>query len=61
VRVGDELALVGQGVDGSFANDLYIVTALIETPVDMVNRQAVVMELGEAQRLFLMSDECTRS
>ena len=57
VRVGDELALVGQGVDGSFANDLYIVTALIETPVDMVNRQAVVMELGEAQRLFLMSDE----
>lgn len=56
-RPGDELALVGQGVDGSFANDLYVVAALVETPVDMVNRQAVVMELGEAQRLFAMTDE----
>jgi ABC-type lipoprotein release transport system permease subunit len=57
VRVGDELALVGQAVDGSFANDLYAVTALIDTPVDLINRQAVVMELGEAQRLFVMTDE----
>jgi ABC-type lipoprotein release transport system permease subunit len=57
VRVGDEIALVGQGVDGSFANDLYRVTALIETPVDLINRQAIVMELGEAQRLFVMGDE----
>lgn len=57
VRAGDQLALVGQGVDGSFANDLYVVTALIETPVDMVNRQALVMELGETQRLFAMTDE----
>ncbi len=57
VKTGDELALVGQGVDGSFANDLYVVTAVIETPVDMVNRQALVMEIGEAQRLFAMTDE----
>lgn len=56
-RPGDELALVGQGVDGSFANDLYVVAAVVETPVDMVNRQAIVMELGEAQRLFAMTDE----
>ena len=57
VRVGDEIALVGQGIDGSFANDLYSVTALIETPVDLINRQAIIMELGEAQRLFVMTDE----
>lgn len=57
VKPGDELALVGQGVDGSFANDLYVVGALVETPVDMINRQALVMELGEAQRLFAMTDE----
>lgn len=56
-KPGDELALVGQGVDGSFANDLYVVAAVVETPVDLVNRQAVVMQLGEAQRLFAMTDE----
>lgn len=57
VRAGDELALVGQAVDGSLANDLYTVAELIDTPVDLVNRQGIVMELGEAQRLFGMTDE----
>lgn len=57
VRVGDELALVGQAVDGSLANDLYTVAELIDTPVDLVNRLGVVMDLGEAQRLFVMTDE----
>lgn len=57
VRAGDELALVGQAVDGSLANDLYRVTELIDTQVDLVNRQGIVMDLGEAQRLFAMGDE----
>ncbi|HEY6032793.1 MAG TPA: hypothetical protein VIV58_01000, partial [Kofleriaceae bacterium] len=34
VRAGDELALVGQAVDGSLANDLYRVTELVDTQVD---------------------------
>ncbi len=57
VQPGAEIALVGQGVDGSLANDLYTVAALIETPVDLVNRLAVVMPLADAQSLFAMSDE----
>ncbi len=57
VRVGDEVALVGQAVDGSLANDLYTVTELLDTPVELVNRQGLVMELGESQRLFGMGDE----
>ncbi len=57
VRAGAEIALVGQAVDGSLANDLYTVAALIETPVDLVNRQAVVMRIEEAQALFAMPDE----
>jgi ABC-type lipoprotein release transport system permease subunit len=56
-REGDEIALVGQGADGSLANDLYRIAALIETPVDLVNRQGIIMELGEAQTLFAMPDE----
>jgi len=57
VRPGAEIALVGQAVDGSLANDLFTVAALIETPVDIVNRQAIVMRLEEAQSLFVMPDE----
>ena len=56
-RQGSEIALVGQGVDGSLANDLFTVAALIDTSVDLVNRQAIVMPLGEAQELFAMADE----
>jgi ABC-type lipoprotein release transport system permease subunit len=57
VREGDEIALVGQGADGSLANDLVQVQGLIQTPVDFVNRQGILLEIGEAQTLFAMPDE----
>ena len=57
VREGSQIALVGQGVDGSLANDLFTVAGLIHTSVDLVNREAVVMPLDEARELFAMSDE----
>ena len=57
LREGDEIALVGQGADGSFANDLYTVTALVTTPIDLMNRQGVLINLSEAQSLFAMPDE----
>jgi len=57
VMPGAQIAIVGQAVDGSLANDLYTVTALVETPVDFVNRQAVLMPLEQAQTLFAMPDE----
>lgn len=57
IDAGAEIAIVGQGVDGSLANDLYTVAAVIDTPVDFVNRHAVVMALDEAQALFAMPDE----
>lgn len=57
VKGGDVIALVGQGADGSLANDLFTVAGLVQTSVDLVNRQAVVMELSAAQGLFAMPDE----
>jgi ABC-type lipoprotein release transport system permease subunit len=57
IRAGDEIAVVGQGIDGSLANDLFTVKAVVTTPVDLVNRQGVVMELSSAQTLFAMPDE----
>ena len=57
VHTGDTIAVVGQGVDGSLANELFTVTTLVTTPVDLVNRQGILIELGEAQALFAMPGE----
>ncbi len=57
VRAGDEVAVVGQGVDGSLANDLFTVRTPVTTSVDLVNRQGILIELSEAQTLFAMPDE----
>lgn len=57
LKAGATVAIVGQSVDGSIANDLVTVAALVETPVDLVNRQAIVMPIEDAQSLFGMPDE----
>lgn len=57
IRVGDQVAVVGQGVDGSLANDLFTVKAVVTTSVDLVNRQGILIELSDAQALFAMPDE----
>lgn len=57
VKPGDRIAIVGQGLDGSLANDLFTVAEAVTTPVDMVNRQAIVMPIEDAQNLFAMSGE----
>ena len=57
VRPGDEVAVVGQGVDGSLANDLFRVKGVVTTAVDVVNRQGILIELSAAQALFAMPDE----
>jgi ABC-type lipoprotein release transport system permease subunit len=54
---GDTVAIVGQAVDGSLANDLFRVQRLVSTPVDLVNRQGIVMNLAQAQTLFAMPGE----
>src|SRR6185436_11545296 len=63
VRVGDEVAVVGQGVDGSLANDLFKVKAVVTTSVDLVNRQGLpmTMSLGfEIELTLAFSDAVAR-
>lgn len=57
LEAGATVALVGQGADGSLANDLYTVVGLIDTPLDLINRQGLIMDVTEAQALFSMPDE----
>ncbi len=56
IQRGDEIALVGQGADGSLANDLFVVQDIINCPADLVNQLGVVMQLAAAQELFVMPD-----
>jgi len=49
--------VVGQAADGSLANDLYTVQGIIKGPVDLVNRLGVVMDLADAQELFVLPDQ----
>ena len=57
LRDGDTIAIVGQAIDGSLANDLFRVQRVVTTPVDLVNRQGIVLNLARAQILFAMPDE----
>jgi len=56
IEVGDELAIIGQGADGSMANDLLTVGGILATPVEAVNRLGVVVALSTAQEVFVMPD-----
>jgi putative ABC transport system permease protein len=52
--VGDELIIVSQAADGSIANDIYDIIALIDTGDPGLNRSAVYLRLADAQTLFVL-------
>ncbi|MCB9597661.1 MAG: ABC transporter permease [Sandaracinaceae bacterium] len=57
IEVGDELAVLGTGADGSMANDLVVVGGILRTPVDLINRTGVIIPLETAQEIFTMPDQ----
>lgn len=57
--VGDELILVSQGADGSLANDLYRVQAILGQAGDAEERW-VVMPLAAAQSFYVLPGEVHR-
>lgn len=56
-KPGQEIAIIGQAVDGSIANDLYTIKDIVSSPADIVNQSGVVMRLDDAQQLFYMPGE----
>lgn len=57
IEKGMELALVGQDIDGSIANNLFTVTDVINSPVAMVNTMGIVMSLEDARDYLRMDDD----
>jgi ABC-type lipoprotein release transport system permease subunit len=54
IGLGDELVLIGQGADGSIANDIYIVSAIVGTD-DSSERLKIFMDISAAQRFLSMA------
>jgi ABC-type lipoprotein release transport system permease subunit len=54
VGVGDELVLIAEGVDGSMGDALLEVIGVVSTGNSIVDRQAVILDLAEAQYVAAM-------
>ncbi len=57
VAVGQQLAVIGQDIDGFPAANLYRIRAVIESTVDIVESRGIVMDLGAARELLAMPDQ----
>jgi ABC-type lipoprotein release transport system permease subunit len=57
IEPGMEIAVIGQDVDGSIANDLYTVSEIISSPVEIVNNVGIVITMEDAQDLLWMPDQ----
>ncbi|MEJ2042635.1 MAG: ABC transporter permease [Reinekea sp.] len=56
VGVGDEIVLISQGADGSIANDIYLVSAIVGTK-DGLESRMVYLPLGAAQSFFTLPNK----
>jgi len=55
LAVGDELILISQGIDGSIANDIFIISAVVGT-ADSVERNNVYLSLPAIREFLSMGD-----
>lgn len=56
VKIGDELALMGQRADGSIAADLVKVVGTFASDAQIITESGIVLELAVAQDIFGLDD-----
>lgn len=59
LTVGDELVLISQGADGSLANDIFIISAIVGDP-DSAERQTAYLPLNAVQQFLVMPNRVHR-
>ena len=57
VKLGDEITLLGSGLDGSFAAAVATVVGIVETGIDPVDRSVAQVPLAWFQEVFAMGDQ----
>lgn len=55
-KLGEEIVIVSQAADGSIANDLYIITGIVESGDEFSDRMAFYLHLKDAQELLVLND-----
>lgn len=56
LKVGDEVAIIGQDAEEFPVSDLFTVTALVGGNVDIVKRMGIILPLDTAQEFFALQD-----
>lgn len=56
-NVGQQLAVIGQDIDGFPATNLYTIKAVIKSGVDVVQNRGIIMDINEAAQLLAMPDQ----
>lgn len=59
VQVGDSLALLGQGYQGSFAAGIYKIQGVVDLKSPELNKRTLILNLPLAQDFFGMSGQAT--
>jgi ABC-type lipoprotein release transport system permease subunit len=57
VDVGDEIVIITQAADGSLGNDLYSVSGIFRTGLDLVDGGMAILDLAAAQDLMALSPD----
>lgn len=57
VGAGQQIAVIGQDVDGFPVSDLFLVRGIVASNVDLVRRMGIVMSLADAGELLAMPDQ----
>lgn len=58
VTVGSEVVIVGQGRDGSMANEIYRVRGLLKSASEGIDRAGFFMTAGAFRSLLVMPEDC---
>jgi len=53
---GQEIVVVSQGVDGSIANDLFMIVGIVKSGDPSTDQSGFILHLSEAQELLMMED-----
>jgi len=56
-ELGDSIIIVSQGADGSIANDIYEIIALINSGNKMADQTALYLHLDDARELFVLHNQ----
>jgi len=57
LKLGDELALIGQTADGSMAADLVKVSGIVRSDVEMLNGSGILIPLSAAQQIYGLENQ----